>query len=134
MDIDLYLKRINYKGPLIPSIESLRKLQLSHLFYVPFENLSIHSNEPIILQYKLLYDKIVLKRRGGFCYELNGLFSYLLQQLGYEVEILSAGVAEVNNNFGPDFDHMCLMVSLEDIWLVDVGFGDSFREPLLLIQ
>ena len=132
MDVKAYLERINYKGSLIPSYESLCKLQLSHLLTVPFENLSIHKNEPIILDYELLYAKIVTDRRGGFCYELNGLFAQLLRQLGHNVTILSAEVAESQGGFGLAFDHMTLKISLDDNWLVDVGFGDSFREPLLI--
>ncbi len=130
MDAKAYLERINYKGSLLPTFETLRDLQLSHLLSVPFENLSIHANEPILLQDKSLFEKIVLRRRGGFCYELNGLFATLLRQLGFRVTLLSAGVAKKNGAFGPDFDHMTLMVLLEDRWLVDVGFGDSFRQPL----
>jgi N-hydroxyarylamine O-acetyltransferase len=99
---------------------------------VPFENLSIHSNEPIVLEADALFEKIVRRRRGGFCYELNGLFAALLRVLGFEVEMLSAGVANPAGDFGPDFDHMTLLVQLEDRWIADVGFGDSFLEPLLL--
>jgi N-hydroxyarylamine O-acetyltransferase len=132
MDINAYLERIHYGGSLLPTIESLRDLQLSHLLSVPFENLSIHAKEPILLQESSLFGKIVLRRRGGFCYELNGLFAMLLDQLGFRVTMLSAGVARSEGGFGPDFDHMTLMVCLEDRWLVDVGFGDSFRQPLMI--
>jgi N-hydroxyarylamine O-acetyltransferase len=132
MDVKAYLERINYEGSLLPTFETLRDLQLAHLLTVPFENLSIHASEPILLQDKSLFDKIVLRRRGGFCYELNGLFANLLRQLGFSVTLLSAGVAKKDGGFGPDFDHMTLMVLLEDRWLVDVGFGDSFRQPLLI--
>jgi len=132
MDINAYLKRINYHGSLTPSAETLRDLQVAHLLAVPFENLSIHSGEPIVLDDESLFQKIVERRRGGFCYELNGLFAALLRSLGFKVEMLSAGVANAAGEFGPDFDHMTLLVTLEERWLVDVGFGDSFREPLLL--
>ncbi len=132
MDTKAYLERIHYKGLLHPTIETLRDLQLSHLLSVPFENLSIHAKELIILQEDSLFDKIVFRQRGGFCYELNGLFASLLRQLGFNVTLLSAGVAKAGGGFGPDFDHMSLMVLLEDRWLVDVGFGDSFRQPLLV--
>jgi N-hydroxyarylamine O-acetyltransferase len=132
MDINTYLKRINYNGRLDLSIETIRELQLAHLLSIPFENLSIHLNEPIVLDYELLFDKIVLRKLGGFCYELNGLFAYLLDSLGFDVTILSASVASSEKGFGPEFDHMTLMVALEKKWLVDVGFGDSFREPLLI--
>lgn len=132
MDTKAYLRRINYTGSLVPGAETLRSLQLAHLMAVPFENLSIHSGEPIILEDSALFDKIVVRRRGGFCYELNGLFASLLRALGFDVQLLSAEVANAEGRFGPEFDHMALLVKLEERWLVDVGFGDSFREPLLL--
>jgi len=132
MDIKAYLQRINYDGPLAPGAEILRRLQVAHLRAVPFENLSIHSSEPIVLNDDALFQKIVSRRRGGFCYELNGSFAALLRALGFDVAMLSAQVANAAGDFGPDFDHMTLMVTLADRWLVDVGFGDSFLEPLLL--
>jgi len=132
MNIEAYLKRISYTGPLTPAPETLRALQVAHLLTVPFENLSIHSGEPIVLNEDALFTKIVEKKRGGFCYECNGLFAGLLRALGFEVAMLAAGVARPKGGFGPNFDHMTLMVSLEQRWLVDVGFGDSFREPLRL--
>lgn len=132
LDIDAYLRRIGYEGSLVPSAQTLRDLQLAHLRAVPFENLSIHSREPIVLKDEALFEKVVLRRRGGFCYELNGLFAALLRALGFEVEMLSAGVGNPAGDFGPDFDHMTLLVNLEKRWIADVGFGDSFLEPLLL--
>lgn len=132
MDTTAYLQRINYHGSVVPTAETLRDLQLAHLRSVPFENLSIHWKQPIILDDDSLFEKIVSRKRGGFCYELNGLFAGLLRSLGFKVEMLSAGVARPDGSFGPDFDHMTLMVTLEKRWLADVGFGDSFLEPLLL--
>jgi N-hydroxyarylamine O-acetyltransferase len=136
MDSDEYLRRINYQASLAPTSETLRGLQLAHLHTVPFENLSIHAGEPIVLDDDALFTKIVTKRRGGFCYELNGLFAALLRDLGFAVEMLSAGVARPQGGFSPEFDHMALMVTPNDSpvkrWLVDVGFGESFLEPLLL--
>ena len=134
MDIKAYLERINYTGPLAVSAEALRLLQVAHLRTVPFENLSIHSGEPILLNDEALFEKIVRRRRGGFCYELNGLFAALLRGLGFDVAMLSAQVANSEGVFGPDFDHMTLVVTLEETWLVDVGFGDSFLEPLRINQ
>lgn len=132
MDVKAYLQRINYQGSLALTAETLRGLQVAHLLAVPFENLSIHAGQAIVLEDDALFDKIVARRRGGFCYELNGLFAALLRALGFDVLMLSAGVANAEGEFGPDFDHMALLVKLEQRWLVDVGFGDSFREPLLL--
>ena len=132
MDIASYLDRINYHGPLAPTAETLRELQVAHLLTVPFENLSIHTKEPIVLDDNALFEKIVRRRRGGFCYEANGLFAALLRALGFDVKMLSAGAANAKGGFGPDFDHMALMCDINERWLVDVGFGDSFREPLLI--
>ena len=132
IDVNAYLERMNYAGSREPSAQTLRDLQLAHLGSVPFENLSIHSNEPIVLDDAALFEKVVGRKRGGFCYELNGLFAALLRALGFEVEMLSASVASPDGSFGPDFDHMTLLVKLDQRWIADVGFGDSFLEPLLL--
>jgi N-hydroxyarylamine O-acetyltransferase len=132
MNIESYLKRIGYHGPMTPTAETLRDLQVAHLLNVPFENLSIHSGEPIVLNDEALFTKIVEKRRGGFCYEVNGLFTALLRALGFDVSMLAAGVVNSEGETGPEFDHMTLMVTLDQRWLADVGFGDSFMKPLLL--
>jgi N-hydroxyarylamine O-acetyltransferase len=132
MNVESYLERIGYDGPLDPTAETLRRLHLTHLYAVPFENLSIHWGEPIQLDDEALFEKVVTRRRGGFCYELNGLFAALLRALGFDVAMLSAGVGRPDGDYSPYFDHMALLVTLEDRWLADVGFGDSFREPLRL--
>src|SRR5688500_9116416 len=119
MNIDAYLKRINYTGSLTPTAETLRDLQVAHLRTVPFENLSIHCGEPIVLAEDLLFTKIVESRRGGFCYEANGLFAALLRALGFEVAMLAAGVAKRDGGFGPIFDHMTLLVPVSEQWLAD---------------
>ena len=131
IDVEAYLQRINYRGPRQPTAATLSRLQVAHLLAVPFENLSIHRGEPIILDDEALFEKIVARRRGGFCYELNGLFAALLRALRFDVTMLAAEVMN-EEGFGPPFDHMTLMVALDERWLVDVGFGDSFREPLRL--
>ncbi|MFL6201184.1 MAG: arylamine N-acetyltransferase family protein [Thermoanaerobaculia bacterium] len=132
MEISSYLDRIGYRGPLTPTAETLRALQVAHLQTVPFENLSIHAHQPIVLDDESLFDKVVVRRRGGFCYELNGLFAALLRALGFQVTMLSAEVASADGTFSPPFDHMALRVDLDERWLADVGFGDSFRDPLRL--
>lgn len=139
LDPRAYLDRIRYGGAIAldapePSGELLRALHAAHMLAVPFENLSIHYGQPIVLDDAALYDKIVRRLRGGFCYELNGLFAWLLRRLGYTVTLLSARVAEADGSFSPEFDHLTLRVSQLDgaDWLADVGFGDSFRAPLRL--
>lgn len=133
MDVRAYLDRIAYSGPASPTLETLRALHRAHLLAVPFENLDIQRGVPIVLDEEKLFDKIVARQRGGFCYELNGLFAALLREIGFDVTLLSAGVWEPDHNrFAPDGDHLVLLVGLEERWLADVGFGDSFRDPLRL--
>jgi N-hydroxyarylamine O-acetyltransferase len=131
MDVETYLRRIEYDGPRQPSSATLRDLHRQHLFTVPFENLDIHLGTRIVLEPARLYDKIVRRHRGGFCYELNSLFGDLLRALGFEVQMLSGRVRREDGGFGPEFDHMLLKVELEEPWLVDVGFGDSFVDPII---
>jgi N-hydroxyarylamine O-acetyltransferase len=131
MDPEAYLNRLDYHGPSAPTAETLRLLHHAHLLAVPFENLDIFLGRPIILDEQAFYDKIVRGRRGGFCYELNGSFAALLRELGFKVTLLSGRVMDPGGP-GPEFDHMTLLVQLDERWLADVGFGDSFREPLRL--
>ncbi|XP_056104916.1 arylamine N-acetyltransferase, pineal gland isozyme NAT-3-like [Rhinichthys klamathensis goyatoka] len=134
MDVRKYLARISCSGSCPPTLETLRYVHLNHLMAVPFENLTVHIGERVRLELPLLYEKIVFMRRGGFCFENNGLFSWLLSQMGFDVTILSA---QVRNRFtgayGPPFDHFIMMVKLDGHrWLCDVGFGSGFQLPLSL--
>ncbi|UCH26235.1 MAG: arylamine N-acetyltransferase, partial [Trueperaceae bacterium] len=129
MEVKHYLERIGYRGPVDVSARTLASLQRAHLHTVPFENLDVCLGREIVLEPAALYDKIVVRRRGGFCYELNGLFAWLLTELGFEVTLLSARVFG-ERGLGPEFDHLTLRVDLSEPWLVDVGFGDGFDETL----
>jgi N-hydroxyarylamine O-acetyltransferase len=103
------------------------------MFHVPFENLDIGRRQPIRLTEEALWSKIVVQKRGGFCYELNGLFASLLKQLGFSITYLNARVYNHQGQLGIDFDHLALLVQIpgqHGRWLADVGFGDSFNEPL----
>ncbi|MBD0693196.1 acetyltransferase [Streptomyces sp. CBMA123] len=126
-----YLERIGVTEPGPPSAEGLARLQEAHLRAVPFENLSIHLGEPVVLEPAALVAKVVDRRRGGFCYELNGAFAELLRSLGYRVSLLAARVFD-GERLGPPFDHLALRVDLDEPWLVDVGFGRFTRLPLRL--
>ncbi len=133
MEVGQYLQRIGIKEAGPPSYPFLARLQNHHMCAAPFENLDVMAGRPVVLDLPHLYDKIVRRRRGGFCYELNGLFAWLLGQLGYDVTLLSAGVYdEASGKFGAEFDHMTLLVQVEQPYLVDVGFGDSTRKPIPL--
>ncbi len=136
MDTKTYLQRIGLSGgnP-APTIETLRAIQLAHLYTVPFENLDIALGRPIALNLERIYNKIVHQRRGGFCYELNGLLAWLLRELGYSVTLLSASSFNDDLSYGPEYDHLVLLVTCphdETRWLVDVGWGCGFEAPLRL--
>jgi N-hydroxyarylamine O-acetyltransferase len=129
-----YLERIGYAGSTEPTTETLRALQRAHLFTVPFENLDIGLKRVIPCDEQAAVRKIVEQTRGGFCYEMNGAFAWLLRELGYRVTLLSARVARPDGTLGPEHDHLALRVDLNEPWLADVGFGDSFVNPLRLAQ
>jgi len=133
MNVERYLARIGYTGPTAPNAETLRSVQHSHMLAVPFENLDISANRLIVCDEERFIHKIVNERRGGFCYELNGAFAALLRAIGFKTTLLSARVPRGASE-GPEFDHLALRVDLEERWLVDVGFGDSFLEPIRLIS
>lgn len=131
MEFTSYLRRIGYSGPVEVSAAVLRDLHRQHMYAIPFENLDIPLGREIKLDVARIYEKMVLHGRGGFCYEQNALFAWALREIGFDVDMLSAGVARADGSFGPDFDHMLLQVRIEGTpWIVDVGFGDSFVEPL----
>jgi arylamine N-acetyltransferase len=127
-----YLHRIGYSGAREPTAAALRDLHRAHLFTVPFENLEISLGRKIVCDEPSFLRKIVDRRRGGFCYELNGAFAALLRELGFEVTLLSARVPRESGGSTPEFDHLALRVDLEEPWLADVGFGESFLDPLRL--
>lgn len=130
--VDAYLRRIGCERPPRLDVDALATLQERHLDAVPFENLSIHLGEPIVLEVDALVDKIVRRRRGGFCYELNGAFATLLSALGFRVTRMAARVYGEEGSLGPPYDHLALRVDLDEPLLVDVGFGAFSRRPLRL--
>ncbi len=129
-----YLARIGVSRPAEIGAESLAGLHRAHQMTVPFENLSIHLAEEISLAGDDLLAKLVTRRRGGFCYELNGAFALLLEALGAQVTRVAARVYG-DGGLGPPFDHLALIVRAADgsgPWLADVGFGSHSMYPLLL--
>ncbi|AXK32564.1 arylamine N-acetyltransferase [Streptomyces armeniacus] len=131
--VDAYLRRIGAGRPAAADPAGLRELHRRHLIAVPFENLSIHLGEDIVLDEKLILAKIVDARRGGFCYELNGAFGALLRELGYGVSLLAARPYEGKRPTVP-YSHLALRVEAADgsRWLADVGFGKHSEYPLSL--
>ena len=131
-EVDEYLARIHYTGPREPTLEVLTELQRCHMLSVPFENLSVFGKEKIVLSRDWLFDKIVRKHRGGFCYELNTLYSLLLDYFGFRRNLNAGAVfSRYSKRKGIPCDHMVLTINIEDgLWLTDVAFGDSCLTPL----
>lgn len=132
MNTTSYLKRIGVETVIALDEALLKKLHRQHLRSIPFENLDIAWKRPISLDPEAIFTKIIHERRGGFCYELNSLFCWLLQELGFRSRLISCSIMTDEGSFGPLFDHMAIIVEMENLWLVDVGYGDLFIEPLLL--
>ncbi|MGW2212276.1 arylamine N-acetyltransferase family protein [Streptomyces sp. NPDC001781] len=127
-----YLRRLGAQRPSYAGTEALRDLHLRHLRAVPFENLSIHLGEPVVLEEGALLDKVAARGRGGFCYELNGAFGLLLASLGYEVQYLAGRVHGDDGRLGIPYDHLALRVRTADggDLIADVGFGAHSHGPL----
>lgn len=135
-EIRAYLARIGYNGPLDGSVAVLAELQECHLHTVPYENLDILDGVPLSLEIEALYEKIVVRRRGGYCFELNALFGWLLRELGYPVTDLFSRFWREEPDPPPKRRHHVLKVEAEgEVYLCDVGVGGIVpRRPLPLVE
>ena len=134
MNKENYLRRIGIeKTDFSADVENLKFLQKQHLVHIPFENLDIHWKRLILLDTKAFDEKIVEEKRGGFCYELNGLFYELLKELGFQSKIISARVFN-GKDFGTEYAHLAILTKVDgEVFLADVGFGDFTAEPLKFV-
>ena len=134
MDAHRYLQRIGVRAAGEPSLEELTALQAAHLVAVPFENLDVYHRRGVRTDVASSYAKIVERVRGGWCFELNGAFGWLLAELGYRVDRVACEVWG-EGEWGPPFDHLTLVVHLDgERWLADVGFGDCCLAPIRLVD
>ena len=138
MEVQKYLDRIGFQGNIEISLACLTKLQRFHQLAVPFENLDVFTNRKKKLIVEDLFQQIVVRRRGGWCHELNGLFSWLLRTLGFDVTVVSANYFDPETGkFKGEFDHMTLVVRLAgQEYLTDVGFGNIGQpyDPLRMTE
>jgi N-hydroxyarylamine O-acetyltransferase len=132
VQISRYLARVGYTGDPAPSLTSLRGLHRAHLLAIPYENLDIHFGVPMTLDPERIFAKLVDERRGGWCYEMNGLFGLVLETLGFDVRRVSGTVGRAERGWRAQGNHLVLIVTLERRWIADVGFGDGFLAPLPL--
>lgn len=135
MNVNNYLKRFRAAFSNSISLSQLTQLQDLHLQHIPFENLDVLQKVPIYLNLNSIYKKVVESNRGGYCYELNGLFQWLLTELGYDTYLVAATVLRPNGTWAKSDTHAAIVVQLDEPYLVDVGFGSATpRVPVPLNQ
>jgi N-hydroxyarylamine O-acetyltransferase len=132
MNLEQYLNRVGFTGSLEPNLETLIALHRAHLQSIPYENLEIHFGRKLELNLERIFERLVLERRGGWCYEMNGLFAWALREIGFDVRLVSTQVTRADGSLMAPGDHVALIVQLEQNWLVDVGWGNGFLDPLPL--
>lgn len=123
IDLEAYYQRTGFAGNAAPDLATLRALHLAHVTAIPFENLDVQMGLPIRLDLASLQDKLVRRRRGGYCFEQNTLFQAVLEAVGFTVLPCEARVRRGATGVLAR-THMLLLVPLDgDLWLCDVGFG-----------
>lgn len=132
MNLHAYLNRIGYRGDLRADLDTLTRLHRAHLMSIPYENLNIHLGRTLTLDESDFFDKLVTQRRGGWCYEMNGLFAWALREIGFDVSLLASEVGRSGQSPDIQRDHLILLVQLDRPYLADVGFGNGILEPLPL--
>jgi len=126
------LNRIGFNGQPHADLATLQALQRCHVHTVPFENLDVQLRRPVGIDSNAGFEKIVNRNRGGWCYELNGVFGWALGEIGFDVMRVSAGVMRERAGDAQLGNHLCLLVRLDRLYLVDVGFGGTLLEPIVL--
>jgi N-hydroxyarylamine O-acetyltransferase len=134
MNLQAYLDRVHYRDTPSVSADTLFGLHRAHALVIPFENLDVMNGVPIGLDQERSYEKLVERKRGGFCFEMNGLFKLVLDTIGFESWFISCQVyIPPTDSFGPALGHVAILTRIrEQVYLVDVGFGSGFLEPLAL--
>lgn len=128
--LDAYLERIGYDGPVNADLDTLRGMHRAHFLNVPFENLNIQRQVPIVVDTDQNFEKIVTRHRGGFCLELAGLFAWALREIGFDVDILAGRFMYPGGFLSEPGSHMVLAVHLDEDWIADVGAGGRIAQPL----
>ncbi|MDR1589964.1 MAG: arylamine N-acetyltransferase [Oscillospiraceae bacterium] len=132
MDLSAYFDRVGYTGDASPTLKTLVRLHTGHAYNIPFENLDVYAGKTISLAPDALFDKLVTRRRGGYCFEMNGLFTLVLREIGFEPRQLLARTAFLNTYSA--LLHEVIVVQAEDgyTYLCDVGYGnDGLSTPIL---
>ena len=134
MNLESYLNRIRYHGPIEPTLDVLNAIHAAHLRAISYENLDIHLGTEVSLELTEIMDKIVHRQRGGWCFEMNSLLAWALEEIGFQVTLLGAAVGRQEGDDSTHLGHLVLRVELEQPYLADVGSGNGFLYPLPLVE
>lgn len=132
MKLEKYLERIGFAGEPHANLETLRSVHRGHIENIPYENLDVQFGAPVSRDPQAAFDKIVNRRRGGWCFEMNGLLSWALEEIGFKVRRLAGAVDRANRGDAVIGNHLVLLVDLDETWIADAGFGDGLIEPARL--
>jgi N-hydroxyarylamine O-acetyltransferase len=132
MDITAYLYRIGLPAPPPVTALGLAQVHRAHAGAIPYEGLDIQLGHPLDLDEARIFDKLVRRQRGGWCYENNGLLGWALGEMGFSVQRCVAGVYRRERGDAALGNHLMLLVHLDEPWLCDLGLGDGLRAPLPL--
>jgi N-hydroxyarylamine O-acetyltransferase len=134
MDVRDYLDRIGYRGPVAPTLDCLTEVHRCHALTIPYENLDIQLGRPVSHRIEDVFDKLVRRRRGGWCYEMNGLLCWGLREIGFDVLRATGGIHRRERGDSAMGNHLVLLVNLDRIYVADLGLGDGMRLPLPLAE
>lgn len=132
--LDAYLSRIGFEGEPMPNLRTLKELHRRHVEAVAYENLDVQLGRHISRNPRAAFRKIVAQGRGGWCYEMNGLFAFMLEAIGFRVQRLAAGVMRDRMGDEAIGNHLALIVKLDRLYLADVGLGNGLIEPIALTE
>lgn len=132
MDLQAYFDRIGFTGEARPDAGTLIALHRAHLLAIPYENLDVQFGRPLTPDPQAAFEKIVTQGRGGWCYEMNGLFGLALEAVGFQVTRLAGAVRRDLMGEVMVGNHLVLRIELDEPWIADVGFGDGALEPFPL--
>ena len=132
MKLETYLRRIGFEGTPRPDLDTLITLHRRHLLSIPYENIDVQLGRRCNLDVARSYRKLVEQGRGGWCYEMNGLFGWALREVGFEVSRVHGAVLRAERGDAAIGNHVVLLVQLDETWVADVGFGDGVIEPIPL--
>jgi N-hydroxyarylamine O-acetyltransferase len=139
MQLAAYLDRIGYRGSTAPTLDTLFAIHRAQAYTIPYEGLDIQLGRPVDLDPARIFDKLVLRRRGGWCYETNGLLGWALGKMGFRVRRITGGVHRRERGDAAFGNHLTLLVDpdeagIERTWLCDLGLGDALRAPIPLTE